>query len=389
MPTANSTIFNPTDLVLELDRTTLDRAWSDSQTAGNSSNRWQNYLNQLALAVFLPWIREEEDSAARVELSTAAQQDRWSVVSGTAIALRDAKLVLVPSEADDLDELRVEQEWLDIPDWAADYYVAVQVNIDAGYVRIWGYTTHQQLKQGNFNRHDRTYSLAGDRLVSDINALWVARQLCPDEITQTEIAPIAEIAPIRANNLIARLGDRSQLLPRLAVPFDTWAGLLQNPQYLNRLAAARGGETVKTPVLQWVQQGISELAQQLGWRQIELSLGSEGARGTATTEATTPNVGLAKQLIIAERPYELKIMPLSNTGAWRFELCCLTPGCMIPEGYRLKLLTSDLQNFEGNEELATEPIGQLAIEVNLEPGESLIWQIEPTPDNYQPEVLQF
>ena len=389
MSTADSTIiFDSTDLVLELDQTTIDRSWSNSQTAGNSSSRWQNYLNQLALAAFLPWLQQEEDTTAQANLSSTAQSAVWSVVNGTAIALKDAKLVLVPSEAEDLEELRVAQEWLDIPSWAADYYLAVQVNIDAGYVRFWGYATHQQLKQGDFNLRDRTYSLTDDRLMSDFNALWVARQLCPDEVTQAAIAPIEELASAQADKLIERLGSQSQLLPRLAVPFSTWAGLLQNSQYLSRLAAARRGETVKTSVLQWLKKGSIELAQDMGWRQIELSLSSQGARGTATTPPI-PAFGLAKQLTIANSPYELKIMPLSNTGAWRFELCCLTPGCMIPEGYRLKLLTSDLQNFEGNEELATEPVGQLAIEVDLEPKESLVWQVEPTPDNYQQEVLQF
>ena len=231
-----------------------------------------------------------------------------------------------------------------------------------------------------------------NRLIGDLNALWVARQLCPDEVTQTAIAPVEELAAERVDKLIERLGSQSQLLPRLAVPFSIWGGLLQNPQHLSRLAAARQGTTLKTPVLQWLKQGLSDLAPELGWRKIELSLSAEGARGArgqTSTESKIPAFGLAKQLTIAERPYELKIMPLAAEGSWLFELCCLTPGCMIPAGYRLKLLTSDLQNFEGNEELATEPVGQLAIEVDLEPGESLVWQVEPTPNGYQQEVLQF
>lgn len=65
MTTGKSAIFNPTDLVLELDQTTIDRAWSSSQTAGNPTSRWQNYLNQMALAVFLPWLKTEEDATAK------------------------------------------------------------------------------------------------------------------------------------------------------------------------------------------------------------------------------------------------------------------------------------------------------------------------------------
>ncbi|MEM6610751.1 MAG: DUF1822 family protein [Cyanobacteria bacterium P01_C01_bin.72] len=389
MTIANSTIFNPTDLVLELDQSTIDHAWLESQKAGNNTSRWQNYLNRVALAVFLPWLQTEEDPRAKAVLSESEQAVIWEVVNGTAIAINNAQLVLIPSEAADLQELRVSQEWIDLPQWTADYYLAAEVNVDAGYVRVWGYATHQQLKQGAFSHSDRTYSLTNEQLMGDINALWVARQLCPDEITQTAVAPLAELATEKVENLIERLGSPTQLLPRLAVPFDTWGALMQNPQYRRRLVARRCGMLPKTPVLQWVEQGLSKLATELGWRQIELTPSSEGARGTANAEAVIPAVGLAKKIAIADQPYELKILPLADPGSWRFELGCLTPGCMIPAGFKLKLLTADRADFAGNEDIATEAISQLVIEVDLDPGESLIWQVEPTPDEYQQEILQF
>lgn len=383
MTTADSTIFNPTDLVLELDRTTIDRAWSDSQTAGNSTSRWQNYLNRLALAVFLPWLQAEEETTAEVEEHHASG---WELVNGTAIAFENSRLVLIPSEAEDIDELRVPQEWVDLPSWTADYYLAVQVNVDAGYVRIWGYTTHKNLRQGSFNQSDRTYSLTDDRLFGDLNALWVVRELCPDEVTKAAIEPVAELNTAQTDKLIERLGNPQQLLPRLAVPFATWGALLQNPQLCRRLATARQGTPVKTPVLQWLEQGLNQI-QEFGWRRLEISL--EGARGTDVAERSVPAFGLAKKLTIANQPYELKILPLEDAGAWRFELSCLTTGCMIPSGFKLRLLTAELEDFEGNEDIAHEPVNQIAIEVELDPGESLVWQIEPTPDNYQQEILQF
>lgn len=388
MITTNSTIFNATDLVLEIDQATMERIWLLSQTASNPSSRWQNYLNQVALAVFLPWLQAEEDATAKTQWQQEQQDAVWEVVNGTAIAIKNANLVLIPSEADDLEELRVPQEWIDLPNWKVDYYLAVQVNVDGGYVRVWGYATHQQLKQGSFNHSDRTYSLTDEELIGDLNALWVARALCPNEVTQAVIEPLAELSPVQANNLIERLGNPAQLLPRLAVPFATWGGLLQNPSWCRRLVASRRGLPTKTPILQWLKQGLSDLAPEFGWRQIEVSLRAEGAKA-ATRDAVIPAVGLAKKLAIANQPYELKIFPLAEAGAWRFELSCLTPGCMIPPGFKLKLLTCELQDFDGNEDRATEAVSQLALEVDLDPGESLLWQVEPTPDNYQQEILQF
>ena len=385
MTSTDSTIFNPTHLVLELDCSTVERAWSHRGSA-NAFSQWQSYLNQLVLNTFLPWLREE----STVESPEKPQTDLWELVNGTIITIEDATLLLVPSEAEDLSELRVPQEWVDIPACTADYYLAVQVNVDAGYIRIWGYTTHQQLKNnGSFDRSDRTYSLGDDELITDINALWVARELCPDEVTQAAVEPVAELAPTQAESLIERLGSPTQLLPRLAVPFATWAGLIQDRTWCRRLAAARRGTPIKTPVLQWLEQGLANLTSEFGWRQIEMSPSTSGARGVSTSEATAvPTVGLAKKLAIAEQRYELRILPL-RLGGWRFELCCLTPGCMIREGFKLRLLTEDLEGFEGNEDIATEPVEKLCLEVDLEPGEALVWQIEPTPDNDRSEVLQF
>ncbi len=390
MTAADQSLFDPTQLILELEPATLEAAWKNQNTA-NSSSHWQSYLNQIVLNVFLPWLQAEEDATAKAGFNKATQADIWEVVNGTAIKLKDAKLILIPTEAEDLSELRVAQEWVDIPGWTADYYLAVQVNVDAGYVRIWGYTTHQKLKNnGNFNQSDRTYSLNNEQLITDINVLWVARELCPQEVTQVAVAPIAAISQVQAENLIERLGSQSQLLPRLAVPFSTWAALMQNTTWCRNLAKVRRGVPAKAPILQWLQQGVRSLSAELGWRQIKMTP-SIGARGVATSEATkdVPIIGLAKQIAIANQPYELRILPLSEAGSWRFELCCLTPGCMIPSGFKLKLLTVDLKEFAGNEHLATEPVEQLFIEVDLEPGESLVCQVKPTPDNYQAEVWQF
>jgi hypothetical protein len=401
MATIDQMLFNPTELVLELDTATINQAWESSQNAANPNSRWQRYLNQVALNTFLAWVKAEEDAVAKAGFDSATHADIWEVVNGSAINLKDSKIVLIPSEAEDKSELRVPAEWVDIPEWIADYYLAVQVNVDAGYLRVWGYTTHQQLKNGSLDHNDkpngmasqRTYTLTDDELITDIEVLWVARELCPDEVTQTAVAPIASISTTQADNLIERLGNQAQLLPRLAVPFATWAALIQNPSWCRRLAQTRRGVAVKTPVLQWLQQGISNLTTDFGWRQIEMTPSVVGARGVATPEITSnnsvPAFGLAKQIAIANQAYELKILPLEEAGAWRFELSCLTPGCMIPVGFKLRLLDEDLQGFAGNEDIAVDPVEQLCLEVDLDEGECLVWQIEPTPDNYQPEVLQF
>jgi hypothetical protein len=383
------TLLNPTHLVLELNSDQLQEAWQNSQTAANYTSRWQTYLNQVVTAAFLPWLKAEEDKSAKLTFDRATLNNIWEVVNGTPITLQDTKLVLIPTEAEDLSEIRIPQEWVDIPQWVADYYLAVQVNVDAGYIRVWGYTTHQKLKeQAIFSNSDRTYTLSDDEMITDIDVLWVARELCPDEVTQVAVEPLADISTVQADNLIQRLGDKSQLLPRLAVSFDLWGALIQNKNWCKGLVEKRRGVAAKVSVWQYLQTSVSNLKEEFGWRQIELQPSLVGARDAVTEN--TPAMGLAKQLVIAGQPYEFKILPVTaEENLWRFELRSLALGAMIPAGFKLRLLTENLQSFTGNEDVATEAVEQLYLEVALDAGESLVWEIEPTPDNYQAEILSF
>ena len=61
----------------------------------------------------------------------------------------------------------------------------------------------------------------------------------------------------------------------------------------------------------------------------------------------------------------------------------------MPTGFRLILLTEDLQPFEGNEEVATQPVEELVIEVALEAGEGIVWETVPAANQYDVEVLRF
>ncbi|MDJ0577531.1 MAG: DUF1822 family protein [Xenococcaceae cyanobacterium MO_234.B1] len=379
-------LFDPTQLVIELPESLQQQAWSKSQNAATPNSRWQSYLNQLTLDAFIPCATEEQEATVKPWLNSQALANISELINGTAIRLGDARLVLIPSEAEDIEELRLPQEWVDIPEWVADYYLAVQVNIDAGFIRVWGYTTHKQIKNtAIYNPTDRTYTLDDTDLIADLNALWVARELCPEEKTQVAVSPIAAISPTQANNLIQRLGNTEILLPRLAVPFTLWAALLQNSAWRNGLVEKRRGME-RVSVLNWLQTEAANLVAEFGWRQVEFQPSTVGARGD--TAIAMPHNALAKQLTIAGRPYELKILPI-EADTWRFELRSLALGAMIPGGFTLRLLTEDRQGFEGNEDTATTPVEMLYLEVALETGEGLIWEIDPTPEDYQAEVLRF
>lgn len=379
---------DPTQLWLEVTETELAQAWQQSQSFSSTERRWNAYLNRICLGTVLDWLRQEYAPQANAWPSVTTLPGIWEVVNGTAVTVDQTRFLLVPTETIDLSELRVPQEWVDIPSWTADYYLAVQVNPDEGLMRVWGYTTHQQLKQsGKYDPQDRTYCLDTEDLIQDLNVLWVARQLCPDEQTKTAIAPLPSLPIEQAENLIVRLGNTEVITPRLAVPFELWGAILEHGGWRQRLYHRRIGSAEQWSVFQWLQNGISDVGKQMGWGQAKLQPNLAAARGTPQTPASE---FLVRHLTIASQQYELRIIPKGNSRRiWRFELRSAKEGDRIPSGFKLRLLTEDLQDFENNEDIATTAVARLYVEVALEPGEGLVWEVEPTPDNYDREILWF
>ena len=170
-------ITESTHLWLEIPQTTQQKAWEQSQSFSTPNRCWNAYLNRLVLEIFLPWLRAEYAPDAKISPNLAALPSFWEVVNGTTIKCQDMRLVLIPSDAIDLSELRIPQEWVDISSWVADYYLAVQVNPEENWMRIWGYTTHVQLKkQATYDSRDRSYCLNGEDLIANFSIFWSISQ---------------------------------------------------------------------------------------------------------------------------------------------------------------------------------------------------------------------
>lgn len=384
------TLTNPTHLWLEIPESEQSKIWQQSQGFSTSNRRWIAYLNSLSLHTFLPWLRDEYAPDATPFPNLAALPSVWEVVNGVGILMGTKRLVLIPTEAVDLSELRVPQEWVDIPQWTADYYVAVQVNLEEGCIRVWGYTTQALLKSmGSYDASDRTYCLDGEDLISNLNILWVANQICPQEVTREETTPLTELEIAHVENLLQRLGNPEIILPRLEVPFPIWGAILEHGGWRQRLYERRLGQEEQWSISQWLQNGVSDFAQKFGWGSVELQPSFAGARGSEQT-STLPT--LVRKVTIDQIEYELRVQPKGNIEArvWRFELRNATRGEMIKTGVKLRLLTEDLQPFDGNQVQAKTPVERLYIEVALgNAREGLVWETEPTPENFDREILFF
>ncbi|NES23847.1 MAG: DUF1822 family protein, partial [Symploca sp. SIO3E6] len=303
----------PDDLYLEVYPQQREEAWSQTSNYSNQAARWNAYLNLLALKVFIAYLQEEPDLIidAGTQGHGDAEKERfpsyvvreslweydvqeqplsiefndidpglssiWEFLNGTAIKLGQTRLVIIPEEVTVISELSVPQEWVDIADWAADYYLGMAVNLEDGWLRIYGYATHQKLKeQGRYEPMGRTYALGEDDLIADLNVMWVARELCAAE--RAEIAPLPQLSLAQAEKLIAQLGKPSAYSPRLNIDFASWAMVLVNEQWRQKLYRMRSLSAATLSVTstlskalvrlsQWLEQDFGD-ALNAGWQQI-------------------------------------------------------------------------------------------------------------------------
>ncbi len=356
--------------------------------ASNPGSIHRSHLNQACMQAFMDWANSEFDCSAQPFPNAATLPSIWEVVNGTAVILKSEtaslKVVLIPTIAIGLDELRVPQEWIDIPEWTADYYIAMQtapqppILGEQGTIELVGYASHQDLKTtGNYDPIDRTYTLDLDDIGQDLNSIFISWQLASLPVTQVPIVALPSLSQTQAHHLIDRLGSSSITFPRRAIPFVQWAAFLSNGGWRQQLCDRRQGRESQS-VQTWIRSGVFSAAQSLGWQPRQCSVA--GSRSLQS--------GIAKSLTIAGNAYELRVFPVGEAMAWRFELRGAVND-RIPVGFKLRLLTEDLQPMDNNEDVATLVVESLFVDVMLEPGEGLVWEVEPMPESFDREILRF
>lgn len=341
----------PTQLWLEVSADIQDQSWQQSQTCLNPSGRWNIFLNQVCLSTFLPWLQAEYSP----EATLATVPSSWELVNGTAINLDTKRLILIPDKSVDTREFHVPQEWIDIPQWAGDYYLAVQVNPDGEWLRIWGYTTHEQLKnQGSYDPQERTYSLDANQMIEDLNVLWVVRQLYPEEQTQTAMPPLPDLSTAQVDNLWQRLSNPAITNPRLELPFEIWGALLaksQQPQPTSALVNLR----------QWLQNTLTN-----SWQTVETLLGKQPDFAFSFRQADDTAEQSIQRVKVIDLPSGQTIvlmltLTLETDGrvGIRVQLSPRERGIYLPENMRLELISSSGQVVQSVEARETDNSIQL------------------------------
>jgi Protein of unknown function (DUF1822) len=362
-----SAFVEPTDWTLEISPDRQAAVWQQRQADPNAWGRWNAYLNQLCLETILPWLKAAHLPTATSWVSESQLPMVWDLVNGAVITVGTKRIALIPTETIDRAELEVPQEWIDIPSWAADYYLGVEIT-DSQAIHIYGYTTHKQLKtQGVYDPIDRTYCVGSDDLNPDLNALWLTLDRYPATVTRAAIAPIPALASERITPLIERLGNPAELLPRLAVPFAVWAAIIEQPESRQRLYQQRQtGQSAPaiTRLSSWLQGQIDTI-----WQTLDLVLLppqiATAVRGNDRSPTTT-DLYRAKVYTLAAGQVALAIgiAPISDTES-RIDLQIHPAGgaTQLPGATRLRLLAADGSEIGQASAAVTETI-QLQFRAN-------------------------
>ncbi|MFB2892958.1 DUF1822 family protein [Aerosakkonemataceae cyanobacterium BLCC-F50] len=232
----------PKQIWIELSPQEQEKAWQQiqQQEYSNAAARWNAYLNYLCLNSFLNWVREDPELRENLQLwsDEASLPSFWEVVNGTKLSFGKSQLLLIPTDKSYFSEFHIPQEWVDIPNWAANYYLAVQLNLNEHWIQVWGYATHEQIKKkGMYDRIDRTYSLDREYLMEDLNIMWVEQELFPAK--ELKIQPLPTLAVSQTEILLEQLSQRSNYSPRISVTFEQWAAIIANDETRQQLYQKR------------------------------------------------------------------------------------------------------------------------------------------------------
>ena len=212
--------LHPEQLLISLSSEDIERAKPREQDYSNDWARHNALINRLTVNAIKPWL--EDDTGEKVKIwEENTLHTFWEIVNGTALEINRKRIILIPSDNLDTEEYIVPTEWIKIPNWIGDYYLAIQVNLEDMWLRVWGCTTHKHICQiGEYDARWQNYCLAGEELVSDINVMLEARKFNAENKLAVDPLPVLDSAEI--NKMMSDLAQPSSFSPRHKIDFDKW-----------------------------------------------------------------------------------------------------------------------------------------------------------------------
>ena len=247
-------------LWLELSDSDLELARPNPKNYSNDTGRNYAFFNRLCLNAFLQWCEENLELKPAVFPNQEVLPMLWEFFTGCGVNLYGKRLVLIPTDAIDMADFAVPQEWVDVPNLAADYYLPVQIDLENRSVHFWGFVSRRTLKaKADFDSIYRLYYVEGDWVIPNLEMLEGASNLRDEK---GQVAPLATLSNGEVENLMIKLSEPSPYSPRLKAKFEKWGALLNENRWLQQLYERR---VPPSPVVFNLSMWLDGIVQE-GWQ---------------------------------------------------------------------------------------------------------------------------
>ncbi|MGB3404063.1 MAG: DUF1822 family protein [Microcoleaceae cyanobacterium] len=300
---------------IALETEQIDTALQQSQTV-KSEQQWSVYLSQLAQFGLENWLQKREP-----QLTVIPGELIPSLESIVFLQLGEFKLCLIPSNGMSEPEIIIPRAVIELPEFAAHFYVPVGVAEDLELIGILGFLTYNQLAEEASQIQpliDWTYAIPREDFNPDTDELLLNLQcLSPSTI------PLPAIPDNRQAELAAVKTQLETLLPQ-ATNRPLWQvldwteakALLTHSSLLNWLNDAQPSlaisevlQLLTQPIIsvgKWLQNQLDEVSQSLAWQPLALPM-----RGFLSTLApsASPVAELEDILNQLQSQYQIQVPP--------------------------------------------------------------------------------
>ena len=254
----------------------LQRSIHITESIHLSQQRWAVYLCALGTLGFEQWLKSRAPDLEIHSDSASIWQPAIADLLAAACNIQvGAFKICVITASIYNDQHSIPHAVFDIPDFAAHFYVLMQVEEEEEQVAISGFMNYEQYRSYQQTARlqiepDWTYTLPQSWFNSDPNALLLnLRCLHPDAIQLP-----ANIPSIESNTVAALKQKLTRLKPQLQnqhpwelLTVNEGTKLLSNPDLINWVYQAATPSLVQ-PLINvglWLNNQIDTVAQELGW----------------------------------------------------------------------------------------------------------------------------
>lgn len=243
----------------------IQQAAQLSQTIYLSDQRWQVYLSTLGAFGFAEWIKDRAPDLA-IDLNHASI---WQPIANLLSAVCSVqtnrfKLCLISVGSSNGTEIEVPIAALDLPDFAAHFYVVMQVLEEEEKAAVIGFFTYEQYRRASLQADaDWTYSIPIAWLNFDANALLLNLRCLESNavrLPQIEVHRSSAALRERIGGLRSQLQSQS---PWNVLSLEEGLTLMSDPALVQAVFEAPA--TPSTNLGLWLNNRLDAVAQAFGW----------------------------------------------------------------------------------------------------------------------------